>query len=223
MASLLASRTRLAWRAVELLNEPGEAPSLYASYYEAAAAVVRQHAGVDVVLCSWTYQLEELAPIASRLGAWMDVHIYHHVARAAPELWASEFASDLRQMATAARASEGRLLVGEYTIALAGGDGEGGSFTDFELLQYARWQAAAFAAAGVAAMAYWNAFCELGESPWGYRRASSPLAAQDWCRWVYGFASGEGECPAAWAPRAPSPGELATTNDSSSGGSLGPG
>ncbi|EOD14230.1 hypothetical protein EMIHUDRAFT_370894, partial [Emiliania huxleyi CCMP1516] len=37
----------------------------------------------------------------------MDVHIYHHVARAAPELWASEFASDLRQMATAARASEG--------------------------------------------------------------------------------------------------------------------
>lgn len=28
----------------------GEAPSLYASYYEAAAAVVRQHAG-DVVLC----------------------------------------------------------------------------------------------------------------------------------------------------------------------------
>ena len=139
----------------------------------------------------------------------------------------------------------GRLLVGEYTIALAGGDGEGGgpslrprvtrcgmsrhdrdtggSFTDFELLQYARWQAAAFAAAGAAAMAYWNAFCELGESPWGYRRASSPLAAQDWCRWVYGFASGEGECPAAWAPRAPSPGELATTNDSSSGGSLGPG
>ncbi|EOD14229.1 hypothetical protein EMIHUDRAFT_246345 [Emiliania huxleyi CCMP1516] len=41
MASLLASRTRLAWRA---------APSLYASYYEAAAAVVRQHAG-GVVLC----------------------------------------------------------------------------------------------------------------------------------------------------------------------------